>query len=187
MKKESEGHIRLSPLEVANEKRRRNLLILISIQLVLSSLFLVEYLTYNFIGYDNIPWELVELYEISEAVITFITLGISITMIVLLTRRNNHVESRLMAASGEFHQLMRDQFEKWQLSSAEAEVALFTIKGISNTEIAELRGTSEGTIKAQNNAVFRKAGVSNRSQLLAVFVDELVAGSIMPEAELPAR
>jgi DNA-binding CsgD family transcriptional regulator len=162
------------------------MVVLIGLQLLLSLLFLFEFLIFYVFGYENIQWELVELLEISEAILTFVTLGISVAMIILLTRRNNHVESRLMAASGEFHQLIREHFDKWQLSSAEAEVALFTIKGMSNTEIAELRGTSEGTIKAQNNAVFRKAGVSNRSQLLGVFVDELVGGSIMPQSEVQA-
>jgi len=41
-------------------------------------------------------------------------------------------------------------------------------------EIARLRDTSEGTVKAQSNAIYRKAGVSGRYQLLSLFVDELM-------------
>ena len=37
-----------------------------------------------------------------------------------------------------------------------------------------LRGVSEGTVKAQTNAIYRKAGVSGRTQLLALFIDQVV-------------
>jgi DNA-binding CsgD family transcriptional regulator len=53
-------------------------------------------------------------------------------------------------------------------------VALFAIKGLSTQEIAVLRATSEGTVKAQTNAIYRKAGVSGRSQLLSVFIEDLM-------------
>jgi DNA-binding CsgD family transcriptional regulator len=51
---------------------------------------------------------------------------------------------------------------------------MFAIKGFSTQDIADFRGVSEGTIKAQTNAIYRKAGVSGRSQLLNLFIDELV-------------
>jgi hypothetical protein len=53
-------------------------------------------------------------------------------------------------------------------------VALFAIKGMSTAEISVLRTTSEGTVKAQTNAIYRKAGVSGRSQLLSLFIDDLM-------------
>ena len=62
----------------------------------------------------------------------------------------------------------------WGLTAAETDVALFAIKGMSTVEIAGLRGVSEGTIKAQTNAIYRKAKVSGRPQLLSQFLDELV-------------
>ena len=37
-----------------------------------------------------------------------------------------------------------------------------------------MRGTSEGTVKAQTNAIYRKAGVTGRPQLLSLFIDELM-------------
>lgn len=60
------------------------------------------------------------------------------------------------------------------LTPAEKDVALFAIKGMSIAEIAMLRETSEGTVKAQTNAIYRKAGVSGRSQLLSLFIDDLM-------------
>ncbi|MEM9269998.1 MAG: LuxR C-terminal-related transcriptional regulator, partial [Pseudomonadota bacterium] len=46
--------------------------------------------------------------------------------------------------------------------------------GLSNAEIAALRNTSEGTVKAQGNAIYRKAGVTGRPQLLSLFLEDLL-------------
>jgi DNA-binding CsgD family transcriptional regulator len=167
--------------------RRRILLVLISVQLLFSLLLLSEIVSYYVVGYTNIPWDLVEIYEIIEVVSAFLGIAISISLILMLTRRNDRIELQLQAASGAFHALMREQFSRWALTNSEAEVALFTIKGMSNSEIAQLRGTSEGTVKAQSNAIFRKAGVKNRAQLLGLFVEELIGGSIMPHADAATR
>jgi len=70
--------------------------------------------------------------------------------------------------------LLEDRFAGWELTAAERDVALFSIKGMSTAEIAALRDTSEGTVKAQTNAIYRKAGVSGRPQLLALFIDDLI-------------
>ena len=69
-------------------------------------------------------------------------------------------------------------------------MALFAIKGLSTQEIAALRNTREGTVKAQTNAIYRKAGVSGRPQLLSLFIEDLMddalAGHDLPE-RAPAR
>ncbi|MGB1082547.1 MAG: helix-turn-helix transcriptional regulator, partial [Alphaproteobacteria bacterium] len=66
-------------------------------------------------------------------------------------------------------------------SPSESDVALFAIKGSSIAEIARMRGTKDGTIKAQLNAIYRKAGVTGRPQLISFFIDEMVDG-IAPAA-----
>ena len=53
-------------------------------------------------------------------------------------------------------------------------MALFAIKGMSVPEIARLRQTSEGTVKAQTAAIYRKAGVSGRPQLLSLFIEDMM-------------
>ena len=52
---------------------------------------------------------------------------------------------------------------------AEAEVALFLLKGLSHREIAELRQTSERTIREQARSVYRKGGLPGRAALSAFF------------------
>ncbi|MGF1612927.1 MAG: helix-turn-helix transcriptional regulator [Gammaproteobacteria bacterium] len=66
------------------------------------------------------------------------------------------------------------QFTSWQLTKAEAEVALLILKGLSHKEIAEIRQTSERTIREQARAVYRKAGLSGRSSLSAFFLEDLL-------------
>jgi DNA-binding CsgD family transcriptional regulator len=56
-------------------------------------------------------------------------------------------------------------------------VALFAIKGMSTAEIAGLRRVSEGTVKAQTAAIYRKAGVSGRPQLLSLFIEDLLGAA----------
>jgi DNA-binding CsgD family transcriptional regulator len=73
-------------------------------------------------------------------------------------------------------EVLEERFAEWGLTPAERDVALFSIKGLSISEISQIRTTSEGTVKAQTNAIYRKAGVSGRLQLLSLFIDELMTG-----------
>jgi DNA-binding CsgD family transcriptional regulator len=74
--------------------------------------------------------------------------------------------------------IMGERFDEWGLTPAERDVALFAIKGLSIADIAQMRETSEGTVKAQTAAIYRKAGVSGRSQLLSLFIDDLMDGGV---------
>jgi DNA-binding NarL/FixJ family response regulator len=84
------------------------------------------------------------------------------------------MESQLREASGAFAELLDQRFTQWGLTKSERDVAWFTIKGLSIADIARLRQTSEGTVKAQSNAIYRKSGVSGRTQLLSIFIDDLM-------------
>ncbi|MGE0784110.1 MAG: helix-turn-helix transcriptional regulator [Sandaracinaceae bacterium] len=55
------------------------------------------------------------------------------------------------------------------LTSAEREVAQLAVRGLSNREIAETRGTSIPTVVNQLGAIYRKLGVSGRVGLCAHF------------------
>jgi DNA-binding CsgD family transcriptional regulator len=66
------------------------------------------------------------------------------------------------------------QFERWQLTNAEAEVGLFLLKGLSHKEIADFRQTSERTVREQSRALYRKSGLSGRSSLSAFFLEDLL-------------
>ena len=66
------------------------------------------------------------------------------------------------------------QLAQWELSPAEKEVALLLLKGLSHKEIAELRSVSETTVRHQARAVYRKAGLSGRTDLAAFFLEDLL-------------
>jgi len=68
-----------------------------------------------------------------------------------------------------------EQFERWELTAAEAEIAMLMLKGLGLKEIADIRGTGERTVREQARSVYRKAGVANRSALSAFFLEDLLA------------
>ena len=67
-----------------------------------------------------------------------------------------------------------DQFERWGLTSAQREVALLVLKGLSYKEVAELRTTAEHTVRNQALAIFRKAGLAGRAEMAAFFIEDLL-------------
>ncbi len=66
------------------------------------------------------------------------------------------------------------QLSKWNLSTAEKEVAFLLLKGMSLKEIAEIRNTAEKTARVQSMAVYSKSGLSGRSELSAFFLEDLL-------------
>ena len=66
------------------------------------------------------------------------------------------------------------QFQEWQLSAAEQDVARLLIKGLSHKEIASVRGVAEKTIKQQSRAIYSKSRLSNRAELAAFFLEDLL-------------
>jgi DNA-binding CsgD family transcriptional regulator len=94
-----------------------------------------------------------------------------------LRAQHREMQNRLRVASGAFIALLEESFAAWNLTPAEREVALLAIKGFSTAEIAALRAARAGTIRAQCAAIYRKAGVSGRPQLLSHFIDDLLGGA----------
>lgn len=127
-----------------------------------------------------LDWQLRELMELGAALGLILGGCLGAVLIRATHRRSQHVESQLRAASGAFLDLLEDRFAEWGLTPAERDVALFSIKGMSIQDIAALRSVSEGTVKAQTNAIYRKAGVSGRPQLLSLFIDDLMADTLVP-------
>lgn len=98
-----------------------------------------------------------------------------------LLRRQSRIERGLNIASGALHTLMDEMFSDWKLTPAEQDVAGFTLKGYSIREIADLRGSREGTIKAQLNAIYRKADVENRGQLVSLLIEDLMHAPLIKQ------
>jgi DNA-binding CsgD family transcriptional regulator len=112
------------------------------------------------------------------AVSVVLILGTAASLLELRRAVNDAARAResLALASGAFGDVMRSRFDDWALSPAEADVALFLLKGLDASDIANLRGSATGTVRAQLAAVYKKSGVSNRTQFAALFLDDLIDG-----------
>ncbi|HEY8483851.1 MAG TPA: LuxR C-terminal-related transcriptional regulator [Longimicrobiales bacterium] len=66
------------------------------------------------------------------------------------------------------------QFDAWQLTPAEREVALLLLKGYSHKQVAKVTGRSERTARQHAAAVYEKAGLRNRAELAAYFLGDLL-------------
>jgi DNA-binding CsgD family transcriptional regulator len=66
------------------------------------------------------------------------------------------------------------QFRRWGLTGAESEVGLLLLKGLSHKEVAEVRRTSERTVREQSRSLYRKAGLGGRASLSAFFLEDLL-------------
>ncbi len=56
------------------------------------------------------------------------------------------------------------------LSQAESEVVRAMVDGLSAAEIAELRGTTDGTVRSQIKSIYAKTGVRRRADLVRLAV-----------------
>lgn len=161
------------------------LLAMLGIQ-VLSAVFFVADIASSYLPLWTVPlsWEMREYLEIFSALGLTLGVGFGIWALRRTQRERNLAQERLRRASGDFMNLLEERFAEWALTPAEKDVALFAIKGMATAEIAVLRTTSEGTVKAQTNAIYRKAGVTGRSQLLSLFIEDLMRddGSLRPPA-----
>ena len=86
-------------------------------------------------------------------------------------RRWNQEAQQVLQGLGE---AIDRQFDRWGLTPAEREVALLQLKGLRHKAIADLRRTSERTVRQQALSVYRKSGLNGRSDLAAFFLEDLL-------------
>lgn len=168
--------------------RRRWLwmLALFLFQLVCAAVFILDLLSSLF-GFRASPisWTARELLELGAAVGLLIGLGLAAWLLADAVRSRHLAEDRLRRVAGDFAALLEQRFAEWGLTAAERDVALFVVKGCSTAEVAQLRKTSEGTVKAQAAAIYRKAGVMGRSQLLSLFIEDIMGEVPDPQRPQP--
>ena len=156
----------------------------------LCAVFFVSDILSSVFGIRSTPisWEMREAMEIGASLGLILGVVVGGLMLRRALRERHRAEEQLRRASGAFADLLQERFEEWGLTPSEKDVALFAIKGMSTAEIATLRSTSDGTVKAQTNAIYRKAGVTGRPQLLSLFIEDLMRddGSIRPMPDMTA-
>lgn len=73
-----------------------------------------------------------------------------------------------------FSRAIDRQFDEWQLTRAEREVALLILKGEGHKQAAAKLGRSERTVRQHAVEVYRKAGLQGRAELAAFFLNDLI-------------
>lgn len=116
-------------------------------------------------------------------------LGVCCEVLVLrgLLRRQTRLQQGMSVAAGALAEVMEGFFAEWALTPAEADVAGFTVKGYSIAEIVGFRGSAEATVKTHLNAIYRKAGVAGRAQLVSLLVEDLLRAPLVSVAAEGAR
>lgn len=171
-----------------NERTRPALMIAMMVVQVGCILFFVSDVVHD--AFTPMGVLRIDTHLVAEAIATLaLIFGIAVEAryLVLLLRRAEQMKRSMQAATGALGEVIETYFRDWSLTKSEADVAMFAIKGLTNAEIARLRASSEGTIKAHLNAVFRKAGVSGRHQLVSLLVEDLMAEPLVVEASHASR
>ncbi|MGD8803069.1 MAG: helix-turn-helix transcriptional regulator [Gammaproteobacteria bacterium] len=119
----------------------------------------------------------------SLSVITWLLLNLHLQKKELEQIRQEIAEAKnrrmQMGAEGQevrskLSEIIRQQFQNWQLTGGEQEVALLLLKGLSFKEIAAVRDTHEKTVRQQASAIYRKSGVNGRHAFSAWFIEDFL-------------
>ncbi|RMH41098.1 MAG: LuxR family transcriptional regulator [Alphaproteobacteria bacterium] len=116
--------------------------------------------------------------EIMAAVVLAVAIVLEVRLLQALRAEGRRMARDLEIARGQLAKVIEGEFSRWRLSPAEREVAWLAIKGFPIAEIARIRGAREGTVKAQLNSLYRKAGVSGRTELVSGLVEGLLDGGV---------
>ncbi len=160
------------------------LVLLMTVQLI-CAVFFVSDATSDFLtegGLVSIDLHLT--FEIIATVTLLAAIAFEARILRDLLERKALLEDSLVAARSEVHKVITAQFATWRLSPAEADIAMFLVKGLGTREIAEIRGNAEGTVKAHFNSIFRKAGVHSRAELLSLLIDRLLGDRLADGADV---
>ena len=113
-------------------------------------------------------------FEVFSAGPLILAIRILVRQLRWLEERNTQQSESLSFLRGEMDSYMHGKFDEWSLTSAERDIAMYMLKGLSIAEIAAARSTAEGTVKAQTSNIFRKTSVASRLELMSLFMDEFL-------------
>ena len=163
----------------------RALLLLIAVQVVCAAFFIGDVVSdWRTMGWEAIEWHLS--LEIAATLSLCLVIAFEIPFLMRLMRRKAHLERNVSLAQAAMHDVVEAHFAGWGLTPTEADVAMFVVKGLGIAEIAELRGSAEGTVKSHLNAIYRKSGTRGRGELLSLILDSLFDGGRTADIREPA-
>lgn len=155
---------------------------LIAAQVICAIVFFVDVMR-DVADTGTVDWGL-----LPEALASFaLFVGIAFEALCLahLLRRKASLERSVGLASSALQGVIENHFDAWKLTASERDVAALMVKGLSISEIAGVRGSAEGTVKAHLNAIYRKANARNRAEVLTHIMDTLIDKPLLSGEERP--
>ncbi len=126
-------------------------------------------------------WHIVP--EAMASVALLIGIGFEVVYLLHLLQRKASLERSVGMASAQLQDIIQSHFDTWKLTASERDVAALMIKGLSISEIASVRGSADGTVKAHLNAIYRKSNARNRAEVLSHIMDTLIDRPLLEPAK----
>ena len=89
------------------------------------------------------------------------------------------ITDEMATARKKYSQVIHDQFELWQLTKSEQEIAMLLLKGLSFKEMSTVRETKEKTVRQQASTIYSKACVEGRHDFAAWFLEDFIADTVV--------
>lgn len=153
---------------------------LIAAQLVCAGVFLADVLR-DMADLGGPSWSLFP--EALASIALFVGIAFEAVYLAQLLRRKASLERSVGLASSALQAVIDSHFDDWKLTASERDVAALMVKGLSIAEIAGVRGSAEGTVKAHLNAIYRKANARNRAEVLSHIMDTLIDKPLLSALE----
>lgn len=166
-------------------KTHYTLIVLIMAQIFCAVFFILDVVS-DYAGWDHIVSGATYLAIESVAALSLV-IGIAFEVRYLrnLMQSKARLEKAVALASSNMQVIIETHFRDWKLTPTEQDIATFLVKGLSITEIAQARGTAEGTIKAHLNAIYKKSGARNRAEVMSILFESLMDGPLVTTPRAP--
>lgn len=152
---------------------------LIAVQGFCAAIFITDAIS-DILFRSEHDWHLVV--EITASIALIVAIVFETRNLLELLQRKANLERTLKNASIAVHAVIDVKFSEWSFSPSERDVAGLIVKGLSTAEIAKVRGTAEGTVKAQLNSIYRKADARSRSDLMSQILDAMIDRPLLDSA-----
>lgn len=89
----------------------------------------------------------------------------------------HHLKSqntKLNEMNKSFYDSVQSEFKKWNFTETEKEISVLILRGLSNQQIAGLRGKSTKTIENQTFSIYQKSGTTGKLEFIAYFLSPLL-------------
>ncbi|XQW86581.1 helix-turn-helix transcriptional regulator [Thalassotalea piscium] len=94
--------------------------------------------------------------------------------LLISSNQLKNVSKEMKNARMQYAEVIQSQFQQWQLTKSEQEVAMLLLKGLSFKEISSYRNTKEKTVRQQASLIYSKANVEGRHEFAAWFLEDFM-------------